>query len=46
MGVAEEVGLGAVRFSLGRTTRRAELDRVVEHLSPAGNAGAGRPRSA
>jgi cysteine desulfurase len=46
MGVAEEVGLGAVRFSLGRTTRRAELDRVVEHLSPAGNAGAGRQRSA
>jgi cysteine desulfurase len=33
MGVAPEVGMGAVRFSLGRTTTRDELDVVVERLT-------------
>ena len=32
MGVDEKVGLGAVRFSLGRTTTPAEIDRVLELL--------------
>ena len=30
MGVAPEVGMGAVRFSLGRATTRDEIDAVVE----------------
>jgi len=34
MGVSEEVGLGAVRFSLGRTTTREEIDRVLDMLRP------------
>lgn len=33
MGVATDVGLGAVRFSLGRTTTREEIDAVVEMLT-------------
>jgi cysteine desulfurase len=33
MGVAPEVGMGAVRFSLGRTTTRDEIDAVVERLT-------------
>jgi cysteine desulfurase len=33
MGVAPEVGMGAVRFSLGRTTRRVDIDAVVERLT-------------
>lgn len=33
MGVAPEVGMGAVRFSLGRGTTEAEIDRVVAALS-------------
>jgi cysteine desulfurase len=33
MGVAPEVGMGAVRFSLGRTTTRGEIEAVVEELS-------------
>ena len=33
MGVAPEVGMGAVRFSLGRATTRDEIDVVVEHLT-------------
>ena len=33
MGVASEVGIGAVRFSLGRTTTREEIDSVVERLN-------------
>ena len=33
MGVAPEVGMGAVRFSLGRTTARDEIDSVVERLT-------------
>ena len=32
MGVSEEIGLGAIRFSLGRTSNAAEVDRVVEVL--------------
>ncbi|MBY5863433.1 cysteine desulfurase family protein [Rhizobium leguminosarum] len=32
MGVAERVGMGAVRFSLGRTTTEAEIDSVVARL--------------
>jgi cysteine desulfurase len=33
MGVSPEVGMGAVRFSLGRPTTRDEIDSVVERLS-------------
>ena len=33
MGVAPEVGMGAVRFSLGRKTAREEIDGVVERLT-------------
>lgn len=32
MGVPDDVALGAVRFSLGRDTKRSEIDRVVEVL--------------
>ncbi|MEX0717544.1 MAG: cysteine desulfurase family protein [Planctomycetaceae bacterium] len=34
MGVCEEAGRGAIRFSLGRSTTQAEIDAVVEILSP------------
>jgi len=34
MGVSHEVGLGAVRFSLGRTTTRDEIDRTLNLLRP------------
>lgn len=33
MGVAPEVGMGAIRFSLGRTTTEEEIDAVVEALA-------------
>jgi cysteine desulfurase len=33
MGIAPEVGMGAIRFSLGRTTTREEIEAVVENLS-------------
>jgi cysteine desulfurase len=33
MGVTPEVGMGAVRFSLGRATTRDEIDVVVERLA-------------
>jgi len=33
MGVAPEVGMGAVRFSLGRGTTRDEIDAVVDRLT-------------
>jgi cysteine desulfurase len=33
MGVPPEVGMGAIRFSLGRGTTREEIDAVVERLS-------------
>ena len=32
MRVAKEVGLGAIRFSLGRTTTWAEIEWVLEAL--------------
>jgi cysteine desulfurase len=32
MGVAAEVGMGAIRFSLGRATTQNEIDVVVERL--------------
>ena len=35
MGVAPEVGMGAVRFSLGRHTTQEEIGPVVEHLGRA-----------
>ncbi|KQW60549.1 MULTISPECIES: cysteine desulfurase family protein [unclassified Ensifer] len=35
MGVAETVGMGTVRFSLGRTTTEAEIDSVVDQLRTA-----------
>jgi cysteine desulfurase len=33
MGVAPEIGMSAIRFSLGRTTARDEIDSVVERLT-------------
>ena len=33
MGIAPEVGMGAIRFSLGRGTTRDEIDAVVERLT-------------
>jgi cysteine desulfurase len=33
IGVAPEIGMGAIRFSLGRTTARDEIDMVVERLT-------------
>ena len=33
MGIAPEVGMGAIRFSLGRATTRDEIDAVVERLT-------------
>ncbi len=33
MGVPPEVGMGAVRFSLGRGTTREDIDTVVECLA-------------
>ena len=33
MGIAPEVGMGAIRFSLGRGTTREEIDLVVEQLA-------------
>jgi cysteine sulfinate desulfinase/cysteine desulfurase-like protein len=35
MGVPERVGMGAVRFSLGRTTTEAEIDAVIDQLGAA-----------
>ena len=32
MGVPPEVGMGAIRFSLGRTTTREEIEAVIEEL--------------
>ena len=32
MGVAPEIGMGAIRFSLGRTTTREEIEAVVKDL--------------
>lgn len=33
MGVPDDVGLGTVRFSLGRSTTHAEIDSVIENLA-------------
>jgi cysteine desulfurase len=33
MGLPPEIGLGAVRFSLGRTTTQAEIDEVADRLT-------------
>jgi cysteine sulfinate desulfinase/cysteine desulfurase-like protein len=33
MGVAAEVGMGAIRFSLGRGTTRDEIEAVIERLN-------------
>jgi cysteine sulfinate desulfinase/cysteine desulfurase-like protein len=33
MSISSEVGMGAVRFSLGRMTTRNEIDVVVERLT-------------
>jgi hypothetical protein len=33
IGIAPEIGMGAVRFSLGRMTTRDEIDVVVERLT-------------
>ena len=33
MGCTPDVGLGAIRFSTGRTTTRDEIDRVVDLLT-------------
>jgi cysteine desulfurase len=35
MRVPEGIGMGAVRFSLGRTTTETEIDTVVNRLRPA-----------
>jgi cysteine desulfurase len=35
MGISEHVGMGAVRFSLGRGTTRAEIDGVMSQLRAA-----------
>ena len=32
MGTSTEVGLGTIRFSLGRTTTEVEIDQVVRQL--------------
>ena len=42
MGVSREVGLGAIRFSLGRNTASSEIDIVVEMLA---NHISGKPSS-
>jgi len=34
MGVQEEAGMGAIRFSLGRTTTREEIEAVLDMLRP------------
>jgi cysteine desulfurase len=39
MSVPKGEGMGAVRFSLGRTTTWEQLERVLEHIAPPGGAG-------
>jgi cysteine desulfurase len=36
MGVPERVGMGAFRFSLGRTTTETEIDVVIDQLARSG----------
>ncbi len=33
MGIPEEVGMGAIRFSLGRTTTKSEIEYVLDNLT-------------
>jgi cysteine desulfurase len=35
MGISKKAGMGAIRFSLGRTTTREEVKRVVKMLKHA-----------
>ena len=35
MGLSEEVGKGAIRFSLGRYTTRAEVETLIDKISKA-----------
>jgi cysteine desulfurase len=35
MGVAPEIGMGAIRFSLGRTTTDREIDAAIDQLATA-----------
>jgi cysteine desulfurase len=42
MGVPERVGMGAVRFSLGRSTTDTEIDAVIDQLRTRHGAGTGR----
>jgi cysteine desulfurase len=35
MGVAPEIGMGAIRFSLGRTTTDREIDAAIDQLAAA-----------
>jgi cysteine desulfurase len=42
MGIAPEVGMGAVRFSLGRGTSDGDIDTVVARITDVVMAGAGR----
>jgi cysteine desulfurase len=35
LGIAPEVGMGAIRFSLGRGTKSSEIDEVVARLRSA-----------
>jgi cysteine sulfinate desulfinase/cysteine desulfurase-like protein len=32
MGVSQEIGRSAVRFSLGRFTQKTEIDRIVDQI--------------
>jgi cysteine desulfurase len=34
MGISQEVGAGAIRFSLGRATTAEEIEAVIERLIP------------
>ena len=36
MGITKEVGMGAIRFSLGRATTKSEIEYVVEQLKKSG----------
>jgi cysteine sulfinate desulfinase/cysteine desulfurase-like protein len=42
IGISPEVGMGAIRFSLGRSTTEAEIRTVVEAIDEAISAGVGR----
>ena len=42
MGVPPEAGMGAIRFSLGRATTRAEIEAVLEMMKEMADGGVGR----